>query len=59
MVAVLSDGSAGYHRVQCLKNQLLKKKKRVTRWSDSLPWEKVSVASAKEMVLLKSTGNFE
>lgn len=58
MVAVLNDGSAGHHRVQCfLKQPVILKK--VTRWSDSLPWEKVSVASAKEIVLLKSTGDFE
>lgn len=36
-----------------------KKKKKVNRSTNNLRWEKVNMAFAKEMVLLKSTGVFE
>lgn len=58
-VAVLKDSSAGYQSSMPFLKINSKKKKKVSRSANNLWWEKVNMAFAKEMVLLKSAGVFE
>lgn len=58
-IAVLKDSSAGYWSSMPFLKINSKKKKKVNRSTNNLRWEKVNMAFAKEMVLLKSTGVFE